>query len=507
MIIRLNQMIDRAKRILQNKVYDGGEASPNSLMILPANTTDNLAALERHEAMIAYDTTLDVVVVDSGAGFSPVSGGGGVSEINGQTGSVDINAGTGIVVDDSTPGSIEVSVDPLAFANTALSNIDAVTSISGDLIPAVHLNNVIGSSGQAWARIIGNDIEPLNSVRFSNVNGNVTTTNQTNTMTVQTTLGTSGVSGAVIVKSGNGVVGNTGSGTVTVTSGNANGSGSSGNLLLSTGTAPTAANRGTIIAAAKSLRLPILAANPTGSVAGDTYYNSVSNEIRNFNGTVWSAIGNGASTGLSNLTSPTSINQDLLPDGDQTRNLGTLGLAWNDITFNAMNDVTGVVAVSSALRRLYDNGGTPALEFSTSNRYMLDAIGVPGVDYGNRILLHSSGNNSILWETRRLADSGGNGSVLWDSRQLVDALGTTSCDYDIRRLYDTVGNPSIDFASDVLTLSPTAVIDMSALFVLCPRQAADPAHASLAAGAVYYNTTVNKLKMYNGTTWETVTSL
>jgi hypothetical protein len=50
-------------------------------------------------------------------------------------------------------------------------------------------------------------------------------------------------------------------------------------------------------------------------------------------------------------------------------------------------------------------------------------------------------------------------------------------------------------------------INCDALFMLLPKQSADPTHGSLVSGAVYYNTTSNKIKMYNGATWETVTSV
>jgi len=55
--------------------------------------------------------------------------------------------------------------------------------------------------------------------------------------------------------------------------------------------------------------------------------------------------------------------------------------------------------------------------------------------------------------------------------------------------------------------APAGFVVIDALFLTLPRQTSDPAHASLVAGAVYYNTTTNKIKMYNGATWETVTSV
>jgi hypothetical protein len=43
------------------------------------------------------------------------------------------------------------------------------------------------------------------------------------------------------------------------------------------------------------------------------------------------------------------------------------------------------------------------------------------------------------------------------------------------------------------------------LFIQSPTGATDPGGAS--AGAIYFNTTTHKLKVFNGSTWETITSI
>lgn len=69
---------------LTNKDFDGGTASNSLRITVPKNTTANLAALTRKEGTIAYDTDLDLLVVDDGTtGFSPIgSSGSGSGEIN-----------------------------------------------------------------------------------------------------------------------------------------------------------------------------------------------------------------------------------------------------------------------------------------------------------------------------------------------------------------------------------------------------------------------------------------
>lgn len=72
---------------LQNKVYDGGTASDDSIIILPKNTTTGLSEIESQMGLMAYDTDLGQLVIDKGmgGGFQPVdsSGGGAFSYIVG----------------------------------------------------------------------------------------------------------------------------------------------------------------------------------------------------------------------------------------------------------------------------------------------------------------------------------------------------------------------------------------------------------------------------------------
>ncbi len=60
------------KEILSNKAFDGGFAAPNKYMELPKGTTAELEAIPRREGALAYDTTLDKVVIDDGSGFAEV---------------------------------------------------------------------------------------------------------------------------------------------------------------------------------------------------------------------------------------------------------------------------------------------------------------------------------------------------------------------------------------------------------------------------------------------------
>jgi hypothetical protein len=77
----------------------------------------------------------------------------------------------------------------------------------------------------------------------------------------------------------------------------------SGNLWLGTDT--TAGLRGYVGLAGRSLRLPRLAADPATPLDGFTYYNTTTNRIRFYNGTIWQDVG--ASTSVSTITTSQSL--------------------------------------------------------------------------------------------------------------------------------------------------------------------------------------------------------
>lgn len=193
----------------------------------------------------------------------------------------------------------------------------------------------------------------------------------------------------------------------------------------------------------------------------------------------WATI-TAANTTLSNLGS-TAINASLNPDTDQTYNIGTTGGAWNEMYVNQLNKTDGVVAFSIFFRKLYDSAGVGALRFTSAERSLQDTSGNQAIEWGNRDLIDSSGNPAGNWQNRNLADTSGNHSVEWQSRTLVEPAG----------------NPSLDWSSAARVTLGTVI----RLYNL----ASDPGTAS--KGDCYFNTTTNKIKVYNGTAWETVTSL
>src|SRR5690242_6284904 len=54
-----------------------------------------------------------------------------------------------------------------------------------------------------------------------------------------------------------------------------------------------------------------------------------------YSGTAWTAVSvKGPNKSLSNLTAPTAVNTNLLPDSNNKRNFGSSGLFWKDIYLN-----------------------------------------------------------------------------------------------------------------------------------------------------------------------------
>lgn len=86
-----------------------------------------------------------------------------------------------------------------------------------------------------------------------------------------------------------------------------------------------------------------------------------------------------ANTTLSNLVSPTAINQDLLPQIANTFNLGNSGLEWDSASINKVNteavaDSLGNVILDTTTTSLNDNVGNQAIKWNTTNATILKTL-------------------------------------------------------------------------------------------------------------------------------------
>jgi hypothetical protein len=121
--------------------------------------------------------------------------------------------------------------------------------------------------------------------------------------------------------------------------------------------------------------------------------------------TVSGGSGSGANTTLSNLTSPTSINTNLLPSTDNSSNLGSSSKKWDSIYFNALMDSSNNTILDNA-RKLYDSAGI--LSINTNDRTLYNSSNVATVSYEYHTLNSStgtvldwSGSSSILFRNLR----------------------------------------------------------------------------------------------------------
>lgn len=110
---------------------------------------------------------------------------------------------------------------------------------------------------------------------------------------------------------------------------------------------------------------------------------------------VYAAVpGAGANQSLSNLT-PTSINEDLNPDGDFTRVIGNSSFNWASGFIGDIRDAANEVALTTASRQLSDDNSVKAITFLDGDRNLWDATGNAVLNYTNRILYDSATGLSL----------------------------------------------------------------------------------------------------------------
>lgn len=133
---------------------------------------------------------------------------------------------------------------------------------------------------------------------------------------------------------------------------------------------------------------------------------------------------NGANTTLSNLVSPTSINQDLLPSANLTRTLGSNTLVWNAMWIKEL-------LYPSAIDFRLDTGlitnGTGSGVLDLTNTLLTDNSDVKSVDWTNRLLSDSVAATQLVWSTSGIAINTGlalNGSTSGAITQIASATTT-----------------------------------------------------------------------------------
>lgn len=168
---------------------------------------------------------------------------------------------------------------------------------------------------------------------------------------------------------------------------------------------------------------------------------------------------------LGNLTSPTAVNQHLLPDAPGTRNLGSASAEWNNIHV----DFTEIKNF-----RLVDNSDTITLSVSAgSNSFTGVTTGITVTSDNNSDANATPTHTTQVRTGNKTAGTGNSGNIILETG--TSAGGTRG------------------------------IIELDAERLRFDAQAAsDP--ASPTTTDVYYNTTTNEFKYYNGTDWKTLGS-
>lgn len=103
----------------------------------------------------------------------------------------------------------------------------------------------------------------------------------------------------------------------------------------------------------------------------------------------------GANTTLSNLTSPTAINQDLIPSG--TRVLGSSSATWSALWVNEILS-PGQIDFQLTTGKMFNNSGSTVANFNSL--LLSDNTNFASIDWQNRELIDGGGVNSQLsWST------------------------------------------------------------------------------------------------------------
>lgn len=234
---------------------------------------------------------------------------------NGPSGA--FNLGTGSVIGSATSGAISMFTGNNAGSGnsgqvgiqsgaTDTGNSGSVAIQSGNVTSAgtsgpISINSGAGGGATGTVDVFSGDPASANfdSGNVSFRSGAASGTGVSGILLLSSGITEHSASGDVFLQSGS-TTGNGNSGSLSIVSSNVGGNGNSGDIVISTGSAglgnsgtitlqtavPSSGTQGKITLSALSLALPQQPSDPTG-VAGDIYYNSISNKIRWNNGSVW----------------------------------------------------------------------------------------------------------------------------------------------------------------------------------------------------------------------------
>lgn len=211
-----------------------------------------------------------------------------------------------------------------------------------------------------------------------------------------------------------------------------------------------------------------------------------------------------ATTSLNNLGT-TSINANLIPAATNTYSLGdpTTGTRWANVL-----STTFLIPGTGVSGRFGTSDRTGAFAGQTSNAATFRSGNTDGANSGELVVrsgeVVTSGNSGdATFRSGENTGSGNSGALFVRSGNTTSGnSGGLTIKSGDSSSGGATGN--VDISTGTTTGLQGAILQ-TARFTRLPNQSSDP--ASPLTGAVYYNTTSNILRYYNGTTWADIGSV
>lgn len=225
-----------------------------------------------------------------------------------------------------------------------------------------------------------------------------------------------------------------------------------------------------LVVVGKALRLPVAAVDPVGA-EGDVIYNSTGQELKFYNSGGWQTLASSAAANqtLSNLL-PTAINESLIPDPGL--DLGSSVDPWDNAHITA-------ITTDSV------NGNTDLTLGGDSIIFDIGSGSDPGTPVEQQMYYNVVSKRFRYYDGTRWWGLQKRGDIV----VLEDNTNTVQLD-----ISTTTTETRIDSALDMQIVAPSILWDIG--------QASDP--GSPVEQQMYYNTTDNKFKYYDGTSWRNV---